>query len=151
MKIIARLLVATLALAASIVGIAVTSPAAHAADPTLKLCVDDNYKGYCLYRVSYDTNFKNDCFRWYDGSHNWGKRDCGFGWPSFNDKASSVDNNTKYWWKLFEDTKYGGFVLCLRPWGYDGNLGNNTDYEDDISSVKRYSTSRPGGCDQVIG
>lgn len=60
-------------------------------------------------------------------------------------------NYSNRWWKLYEHRSYGGYTLCLRPYGRDNNLGNNTPVEDDISSVKKLGTSRPSGCDKVIG
>lgn len=120
---------------------------------TLKFCVNDNYGRYCETRVTYDSDLKNDCYEWLPGETAKDAK-CQFltyNIHSLNDKISSVKNSGRYWWKLYEDVHYGGYVLCLRPHGYDKDLGNNTPVEDDISSLKRQGTKRPSGCDQVIG
>ena len=132
-----------LALTSLLMGLLVafgTSPAQAAHEGKIKVCTEDYYKGSCTTRSSYDTNLGNDYVT------------CG--WclnQTFSDSISSVDNDTDNWWKLFEDKNYRGYALCLRPRGYDNNLGNNTSMEDEISSLKKYGKTRPSGCDKVIG
>lgn len=138
----------------AVAGLAGAAPAQAAND--LKVCADDDGKGKCLYRSGYDSNFANDLYCQRSLKTVQDRRDCrnpftDGGVADFEDKTSSVSNRTSKWWKLYEDRGYGGYVLCLRPGGYDSNLGNNTPQEDDISSVKIQGTSQPRGCDQVIG
>ncbi|WP_217183885.1 peptidase inhibitor family I36 protein [Streptomyces sp. AC495_CC817] len=116
------------------------SPAQAAHEGLIKVCTQDYYKGSCTTRADHDKNLGNDYVS------------CG--WclnQTFSDSISSVDNDTDNWWKLFEDKEYRGYALCLRPRGYDNNLGNNTPMEDEISSMKKLGTTRPSGCDKVIG
>jgi len=115
---------------------------AHAATPHIKMCADDNYGPTCYKREKYDSNFHNDddC-----------DLSCGVYDIDFGDDMSSYDNNSRYWWKLYHDKNYRGYTLCVRPWGYDRNMGDSTNSEDDISSAKRFGTSRPSGCDKVVG
>lgn len=145
------------ALVVAAVASGTTVVAAGSADaitaPHLKFCASDNYGRYCETRSSYDSNLKNDCYYWLPGDPAV-DADCGlptFDVHSLNDAISSLKNNSGYWWKTFHNTNYGGYTLCIRPWGYDTDLGNNTPEEDDISSLKRMGTSRPSGCDKVIG
>lgn len=129
--------------AALIVGFtASTAYAQH--EGQLELCGNDGHSGTCLYRYNYDSNFHND---YVDDC----RIKCG---RNFGDMISSVDNDTDNWWKLYQDKNYGGYVMCLRPRGYDGDLGNNGSagfMEDEISSVKEQGTARPKGCDYVFG
>ena len=109
-------------------------------------------KGYCLTRSSYDSDFNNDTYCWDWRNERWHTGQCHWADTSdFEDKISSFDNDTDNWWKFYEDRKYGGYVLCIRPRGYDADIGNNTSMEDDISSIKKFGTSKPGGCDKTIG
>ncbi|MCW3011386.1 MAG: hypothetical protein JWO90_1790 [Solirubrobacterales bacterium] len=136
----------------ALAGLAAAGPA-QAAD-SVKLCTDDGYKGKCLTRTSYDSNFYNDVYCTRSNRDVAKPLDCTWrdgGASRFEDKVSSVSNRTSRWWKLYEDRSYGGYVLCLRPGGYDANLGDNTPQEDDISSVKIQGQGQPTGCDQLIG
>ncbi len=114
----------------------------------LKFCLNDNYSGFCDTRQGYDTNFGNDHWCYYNGYYSCTDY---WRWGNVDDAISSVRNYSNRWWKLYEHRSYGGYTLCLRPYGRDNNLGNNTPVEDDISSVKKLGTSRPSGCDKVIG
>ena len=162
MKTLIRLLALTMVLAGTVVvAQTVSSSPSQAATKYLHMWADDHYKSRTLGRASYDSTFKNDWFcNRLDDDRGWYHSDerC----PTFaqrmnfNDTISSIRNDTAYWWKMYEDTGYGGYVLCVRPYGYDNNIGNNTPVEDDISSVKRMNydpdkNDQPGGCDQVIG
>lgn len=116
--------------------------AAQARAPHIKMCADDNYGPTCYTRETHDSNFHND---------NDCDLSCGVYDIDFGDDMSSYKNNSKYWWKLFHDKKYKGYTLCVRPWGYDRNMGDSTNSEDDISSAKRYGTKKPTGCDKTVG
>jgi hypothetical protein len=91
---------------------------------------DDSYGGHFEARESFDADFHND---------------------SFNDQLSSFVNKTADWWILYENTQYGGYRLCVKPHSHDANIGNDTTKEDDTSSVKRFGTSKPAGCDDTTG
>lgn len=136
-------------------------PAPATAQPPsgyLHMYENDYYRGGTMGRDNYDGNFNNDrmCFnditdKWYRDTDRDG---CGNGdYWNVDDSISSVINRTRYWWKLYEHSGYRGFTICVPPYGYDNNIGNNSKYEDKISSVKRTSntTTKPGGCDQVVG
>ncbi|GGD12517.1 peptidase inhibitor family I36 protein [Nocardioides daphniae] len=129
-------------LMASVLVMLVGAVPAQAAGPSnrLYICASDNYTPTCLERASYDSDFHNDpC-----------DLSCGIYDTTFGDDASSVSNNTGDWWKLFKDKDYKGHTVCLRPWGYSMDLTDSA-LEDEISSTKRMGTSRPSGCDKVIG
>ena len=137
------LLALTVMLTAFIVSVTATSASAQH-EGRLQMCGNDGHSGTCLYRYDYDSDLHND---YVDDC----RIKCG---RNFGDMISSVDNDTDNYWKLYQDKKYGGYVMCLRPRGYDGNLGNNSDYgwmEDEISSVKEQGRTRPSGCDVVMG
>ena len=139
----------TIALSAAAVacGLALAHPsAAVGADSSypgtaarLNLWVDDNYTTCATERASYDANFANDR--------------CGSGPTSYNlnDKFSSFVNKTADWWVLYENTNYGGGRLCVRPHSHDNNIGNDTAYEDDISSAEKRGTTKPTGCSDTTG
>lgn len=93
----------------------------------LTLWADDNYEGHQESRSSYDDDFEDD--------------------------ASSVVNRTGDWWVLFEDDDQNGAQRCLKPRSHDGDLGSGGQLEDKVSSVKRYTTSRPSFCsdEEVFG
>lgn len=117
--------------------VAITPAPANASDAQfpgtsgqLNMWEDDNYNGHCEGRSSYDTNFSND---------------------SFNDQLSSFVNKTGNWWVLCVDDNYGGDSVCVRPHSHDGNIGNDTTYEDDITSVREFGTAKPGGCEDTTG
>lgn len=125
--------------AAALLGGAVlaTAPAAMASDAQfpgsagkLTMWEDDSYKGHVESRASYDTNFSND---------------------AFDDQLSSFVNKTGNWWILYEDNTYGGAKVCVKPHSHDANIGGDTKYEDDISSVKMFGTSKPSGCTDTTG
>ncbi|GAA4673863.1 hypothetical protein [Nocardioides nanhaiensis] len=121
--------------------VALPGGAAVAASSHLKVCASDNYTPTCYTRTSYDGNWHNDpC-----------DLSCGVYDSTFGDDISSYKNNSPYWWKMYHDKSYKGYTLCVRPWGYDANMGDSTPSEDDISSVKRQGTSQPTGCDKVVG
>ncbi|HSX67712.1 peptidase inhibitor family I36 protein [Nocardioides sp.] len=151
-----KLVRSALAVVAVVSGTSVVAGAGAAEAITaqrLKFCANDNYGRYCESREYYDSSLKNDCFEWLPGQTARDAR-CEFltyNIHSMNDEISSVKNNSAYWWKMFEHTNYGGYALCIRPWGYDTDLGNNTRMEDEISSMKRLGKTRPSGCDKVIG
>ena len=108
----------------------------------------------CIAGTPHEPTFANDWYCSRTLATVGGPNDCGLRKGialKFEDKTSSVANGTARWWKLFEDRGYKGYVLCLRPGGYDSDLGNNTPQEDDISSVRIQGTGQPRGCDQVIG
>lgn len=134
--------------------IATTPSAAASGAKVIKVCDRDNYKEYCQTRSSYDSNFNNDKFC-YHLSNGAPTRDVSSCPPAirtdFEDKISSFKNYTPYWWKMYEDRDYKGYTLCVRPQGYDADLGNNTSMEDDISSIKKFGTSKPSGCDKTVG
>lgn len=96
----------------------------------LNMWEDDNYDGHHEWRKNYDNDFHND---------------------SFNDQLSSVSNRTPYYWELSEDTKNRGANICIRPWSRDNNIGNNTNLEDDISSVVKRGKKAPNDCETIIG
>lgn len=109
----------------------------------LTLCADDNYEGHQESRSSYDDDFGNDSCAGCD---------IGPG-GNFEDDASSVVNRTGDWWVLFEDDDQNGAQRCLKPRSHDGDLGSGGQLEDKVSSVKRYTTSRPSFCsdEEVFG
>lgn len=132
-------LVAALAVAPVLVQAA---PAQAAGSMTL--WVDDNYQNQSETRASYDSTFDNDpC-----GINDCGLYDIG---GAFSDDASSYKNSSGDWWKLYKDNNYTGYAVCVRPYGFDADLGDSTQVEDEINSIKRFGTSRPGGCDAVVG
>ncbi|UUW87728.1 peptidase inhibitor family I36 protein [Pimelobacter simplex] len=120
----------------------VTSAAAAAPGTAgyLNMWVDDNYETCAWSRLNYDSNFGND----------W----CGAGTMHalrLDDKLSSFVNKTSDWWVLYEDKDYGGARVCVRPNSHDANIGNDTSYEDDISSVERRGTTKPANCTDTTG
>lgn len=135
-------IVSGLALGA-VVAVAPLSPASAITGESGKLNLYQNqsYSGHTEARISYDNDFGNDeC----DG--------CDPGWGGdFEDDATSYVNKTGYWWVLAEHDNQGGQWVCVRPNSHDGDLSNNTTIDDEISSVERKGTSRPSGCDAVIG
>ena len=148
------LLATTAAAVASLVPLLGVSPAVAGTPAHLKMCANDYYKSICMTRQSYDSNFNNDkyCASKYAPYEFVFRSDCGwYQEHDFEDKVSSVDNNSPNWWKMFENRDYRGYTVCVRPWGYDSDLGNNTSFEDDASSARREGTSQPGGCDKVVG
>jgi hypothetical protein len=160
-----RLLALAIAVAVTLVTVVVTTATSAQAAPNgyLHMYEDDYYKGGTVGRDSYDANFRNDHMCRSKRTGEWYRTTQGYcsivnttaEWY-VDDSISSIDNNTSYWWKMFEHRDYGGYTLCVRPWGYDNNLGNNTPVEDDLSSVKRINydpdkNDQPGGCDKVVG
>jgi hypothetical protein len=111
---------------------------------SLTLWVNDNYDKGSLTRVNKDSDFNNDpC-----SISNCGLYDVG---GAYGDDFTSYKNNGSSWWKLYEDRQYGGYALCVRPYGRDADLGDSTKMDDKISSVYRFGTSQPRGCDKVVG
>lgn len=132
-----------LASVAAVAPIALFATPAQAAG-SMTLWVDDNYQNGSQTRASYDTTFDNDpC----------GIADCGlydYG-SSYTDDFSSYQNNSSDWWKLYKDNNYNGYAVCVRPNGFDPDLGDSTQIEDEINSIQRFGTSKPAGCDATVG
>ena len=63
----------------------------------------------------------------------------------FNDKASSVRNNTQYAWVLFDDDTYEDRRYCLKPGLRIYHLGlDQWKFNDKVSSVLKLSTGSCG-------
>ena len=139
MQLSVRLLSVTVVVAgASLLGAPAQSAASDypGVSGRLNLWEHDGYDGCYEGRETIDTDFGNDSCH---------------APASFNDRVSSVVNKTARWWVMYEDRGSSGARVCVRPRSHDGNIGNDTDYEDDISSVERKGTSKPAGCDDVTG
>jgi hypothetical protein len=135
-----------LAGSAIVVGLVLTAATpAQAAMPgqagRLSIWENDNYEGCGTSRVDHDSNMHYD--------DNCGEN--GIGRYDLNDRLSSFVNRTGSWWILYEDKNYNGKKICVRPNSHDNNIGNDTGYEDDISSFEKIGTSKPIGCDDVTG
>jgi peptidase inhibitor family I36 len=102
----------------------------------MNLYKDDNYSGCHLVVTSYVRSL--------------GDSSCGT-FTAFNDSLSSFANNTPNWWIFYLDINYSGTRLCVRPNSHDNNIGNDTAYEDDISSVEKVGSTQPTGCADVTG
>lgn len=137
-----RMLTSVAVLAAPVVALGITANAQAAEDDyagidyRMNVYENDGYKGCVEVRKEYDSDFGNDYCH---------------APASFNDRLSSFVNKTGDWWVLYEDTGAGGARLCVRPHSHDGNIGNDTSYEDDISSMQRKGTSKPSGCNDTTG
>ena len=127
------------ALGASFVAASPAQAALPGVSGRLTMWANDNYKFCQQSRVSYDSNFRNDyCVL--------------AGEPyGFDDELSSFVNKTSSWWILFEDRDQSGARICVRPNSHDNNIGNDTGYEDDISSVEKHGSSQPANCRDVTG
>ena len=100
----------------------------------MNLWDDNGFSDRHLARKDHDSSLKND---------------------SFNDKASSLVNKTGSYWRIYEDTGYEGYSVCIRPHSHITNLKDHWaligSWADRISSMKRISGSQVDYCLRVIG
>jgi Peptidase inhibitor family I36 len=98
----------------------------------MNLWDDNGFSDTHLARTDHDSTFKND---------------------GFNDKASSLVNKTGSYWRIYEDTGYEGYSVCIRPHSHITNLKDhwaiNGSWGDHISSMKRISSS--SHCLRILG
>jgi hypothetical protein len=100
----------------------------------MNLWDDNGFSDTHLARKDHDSSLKND---------------------SFNDKASSLVNKTGAYWRIYEDTGYEGYSVCIRPHSHITNLKDhwsvNGSWGDRISSMKRITSGQVDSCLRVIG
>lgn len=63
--------------------------------------------------------------------------------PEWNDKVSSVHNNSPYWACIYRDSQYGGTLQALRP-GYRGNLADTSANLNEQVSSHKLAKSKAG-------
>jgi hypothetical protein len=61
----------------------------------------------------------------------------------WDERVSSVHNNTAYWACVYEDAYYGGTVQAIRP-GYRGNLAETSTQLDNKVSSHKLAKSKAG-------
>ena len=104
--------------------------------PYLHMFADRTYQGAVESRASYDTDLGND---------------------GFDNKASSLFNDSDHFWLLYTGRAYGGRRICIRPRSRVANLRNVTwvvgsttySWNDRISSVRRVGETRATCGDNV--
>jgi hypothetical protein len=89
----------------------------------LYLCAYRFWEGTCRTRYSYDSDLSND---------------------NLNDRVTSLQNLSPYYWLVYNLKNYGGQSICMRPFSEKGDLsvlpagfGGLESWNNKISSAKR--------------